>query len=486
MAAEPPAGKIKFGDWLPDQPDLDNPGLVEALNLLPVGDPKNGYKPYSSLATFGSALSTTTSTNLVALLVGIGNTSPTVYVITRDTPAHIYQNTALAFSAWTDYSPGALNPLYDIVQYNNLVIVADGTPGAGTGLLQQDVSVALVNFALISNSPIAQVLGVVGQFVLAGNIYTAAGGGVLHSNLLQWSAIGAPTNWPTPGSAAAIAAQAGQQFLHLELGAITGIFGGDQWGVVFQQNGITRMTYTGGSTVWQFDTLSTGVGMDYPHAGVKVGGLVYFCCSRGFFATDGVSLLPIGENKVNLWFITNVVNPSLLSAARVAVDCTNKLIYWSFTTLIGSPLVVVYNYQTERFTHASDSNLSCMVQGNVASYVAVGLTAIGLDSKRGTFTATPGTATITTAEIELNPGGKALVQGFRPQISGGGTVTCRIGSRMKQSDSVTYTAALTPNSVSGFADTLVEASYHRAETDIVGNFTQAIGGEFLHTESGAF
>ena len=86
----------------------------------------------------------------------------------------------------------------------------------------------------------------------------------------------------------------------------------------------------------------------------------------------------------------------------------------------------------------------------------------------------------------MNPGGKALVQGFRPQVTGAGAVTCKIGSRMKQSDSVSFTSALTPNSVSGFADALVEASYHRAETDIVGSFGQAIGGEFLHSESGAF
>lgn len=479
-----PANKIKFGDWLPDLPDLDNPGVLEALNVLPVGENAAGYQPYLPLATSGGTFITSAILSATALLVNATNNSPLVYVVTLDSPnGHAYRSSAAAGS-WTDYAPGA-GPLYDVVQYNNLVIAADGTPGSGTGLLQQDTSVSPVNFALISGSPVAKVLGVVGQFLMAGDIYT---GGAVNLNLLQWSAIGAPTNWPTPGSAAAIAAQSGEQFLHLELGAVTGIFGGDQWGVVLQQNGITRMTYVGGAVVWQFDTLSTGIGMDNPHAGVKIGGLVYFCSSRGLYATDGVSVLPIGEEKVNRWFIANIVNTGYLAQARVGVDWTNKLIVWSFAYSVGvAAPMVIYNFQTGRFAHATDITVAAMVQKNVASFATLGLLGIGQDTKLGTFTGTPGTATLTTAEAELNPGGRAFVGGFRPQVSGSSpSVTCRIGSRFRQGDAVTFTGALTPNSITGFADCLVESAYHRAETDITGAFTQALGGEFLSQPAGAF
>jgi hypothetical protein len=472
MASEPPAGKLKFGEWLPDQNDLDNPGVIEALNVLPIGTTQNGYQPYAPLATAGAALTTTGQFYYIVALLAIPSTGTVPYVYAGTFDGHLYQSPATA-GAWTDYSPALSAQIYDLVQYNTLVIASVSSGG----LYQQTVG-AGVNFAAISGSPNALYLGVIGQFLVGGNIAGTP-------NVVQWSGIGQPTSWPTPGSATAIAQQSGQQTLHLELGGVTGIFGGDQWGIITQQNAITRVTYVGGSTVFQFDTLSSGVGMDYAHAGVKIGNEVLFASSKGFYATDGVTAVPIGQEKVNRWFISNVVSQGI-STGRVAVDWSNKLVYWAFPTAGASP-VVIYNYETKRFTHASDSNIGPFVQSTTPFYFTTyGLQAIGQDKKLGTFTGTPGTATITTGEVELNPGGKALVQGFRPQVTGAGAVTCKIGSRMKQSDSVSFTSALTPNSVSGFADALVEASYHRAETDIVGSFGQAIGGEFLHSESGAF
>ncbi len=45
--------KLEFGPWLPDLPDLDNPGCVEAKNCLPIN---GAYTPLKSLQTFSSAL----------------------------------------------------------------------------------------------------------------------------------------------------------------------------------------------------------------------------------------------------------------------------------------------------------------------------------------------------------------------------------------------------------------------------------------------
>jgi hypothetical protein len=45
--------QIKFGEWLPDLPEFNNPGLVEAKNCIPVDD---SYTDFPVLAVSGSAL----------------------------------------------------------------------------------------------------------------------------------------------------------------------------------------------------------------------------------------------------------------------------------------------------------------------------------------------------------------------------------------------------------------------------------------------
>ena len=44
---------LPFGPWLPDQPALDNPGVTEALNVLPAS---GGYKPLRRLARYSAPL----------------------------------------------------------------------------------------------------------------------------------------------------------------------------------------------------------------------------------------------------------------------------------------------------------------------------------------------------------------------------------------------------------------------------------------------
>lgn len=45
---------INFGEWLPDQPDFSNAGVVEATNVVPASSgyrSLNSFEPYSGAAT---------------------------------------------------------------------------------------------------------------------------------------------------------------------------------------------------------------------------------------------------------------------------------------------------------------------------------------------------------------------------------------------------------------------------------------------------
>ena len=47
---------IPFGEFLPDQPDHLNPGLVTATNVIPAA---TGYKPFPELIPYSNAASNT-------------------------------------------------------------------------------------------------------------------------------------------------------------------------------------------------------------------------------------------------------------------------------------------------------------------------------------------------------------------------------------------------------------------------------------------
>jgi hypothetical protein len=101
---------------------------------------------------------------------------------------------------------------------------------------------------------------------MLGNLRDSVGGSTTRPYTVQWSAIDDPQYWPTPGSDEAIASQSGNQMLNPTLGEVMGIFGNDQFGVIFQQGGVTRVTYVGGTTVFQFDEYEVGRGLLFPNS----------------------------------------------------------------------------------------------------------------------------------------------------------------------------------------------------------------------------
>lgn len=477
-----PAEKFRYGEWLPDQAELDNPGVTEASGVLWTA---GSYVPYNPFIPTGFPVPG--GTPLVSMRGQAGNS--VLYVASTDGIANNYLSAAAGNSFNLVNLTGpvlahATSP--SMTQYGNTVFYTDGVnPPQYNGM---DLS---SQFAPVTgpqgNAPTARTIGVIGQFLILGGLAGAP-------TTLQWSSINQPFNWPTPGSANAIASQAGSQFLDYTLGPILGIAQGDQWGLIMCVNGIVRVQYVGGDVVFQFDTIYRGPSTFGPQSWAKVGGRIYSCGGDGFIMTDGVSVRRIGDAKVDSWFQQRV-NPQGIQIGT-GVDPLKKVIYWTFP-LVATGLVqnnwIAYNYVEDRWTHGIDG-IACFVKGedNWEYVPGYGMEAFSSAAAPqgggygGTLSGTPITAVITTSEIELNPGGRALLQGFRPQIAGlpGGAATVRIGSRARLGDQVAYTPILQLNGQTNFADALVDSSYHRAELTLNGDFDQAIGGEFKADPSG--
>jgi hypothetical protein len=472
-----------FGEWLPDLNDLGNPGVIEALNVLPIED---GYEPYLPLVNFGATLGAAATTTafptggFIAEYNGIAQAFASLNI--GGGASELYASPG-GIGSWTLRSGAVSAGPFDFTQYDNLVI----TTGGGAPLAY--TFGATTNFTTLATSgtaPSAQHVGVINKFVVIGNMPASTG-----ANALQWSGFDAPRSWPTPNSATAVAQQAGAESIDASLGEITGITNGDQFGIVLQQFGLTRLTYAGPPVVFQFDQYERGRGNYFPYSKVQVGSLVYYVSDTGFCVTDGVSVIDIGAGKVNRTFLADLASSALVNPGRLklygAADLRKKLIYWCYPNASapgGVPnRMFAYNYERKRWTHmAQQVYVIFSGQSTIVSAGAILETQppYGFDTSRrlSAFLATAGAATITTTEIELSPGDYGHVDGVKPLVTGTSpAMTVAVGTRTDQGAAATFTAERTATARTGFCDFRSSARYHRARLTITGPFSKAVGVE---------
>ena len=476
------SSKFKFGAWLPDQADLDNPGVTEAKNVLPVA---GNYLPYAPFKEYGLPGGAPLPLGLPAGAIRAFTPAQSVVYVASALSGgagKIYVNNG---SPWTDVTPipsWAQSNYASWAQYGANVFVANALDLPQFAVIGGTSPFTQLTGAF-GDAPRAGVLGIVGQFLVLGNLLASS-----QPFAVQWSGINAPFDWPTPNSNQAIAEQSGLQTLDASLGTVVGITQGDQWGLILLTGGVVRMTYQGGGVVFSFDTIYRAPGCLSPDAWCKVGSLIYYLSPAGFFVTDGVSSKSIGYGMVDQYYSSRL-NPSQLNAVRCGVDYARRLIYWMLPKNGDGPNpqeLLVYNYEEQRWTHVFDS-VRAFVNQAQSALLTFGMEAFDETGAKGQFNGSPGVATLISPEMELNPGGKALVSGIKPQIAGNAVpLTVRVLSRNTTDEALTTTSAVSPTKSTGFADILVENRYLRAQIDITGPFTQAMGGEFIAQPSGSF
>lgn len=496
-------GTVKFGEWLPDQPYYDNPGLVEALNVIPVD---GSYKDYLPLSTSGDAI-TARPQGAYAGLDASGE--PEIYV---GTDSKLLQKNG---TGWDDRSGTAYatasNGYWRFSQYGKLVMA---TNFANDPVCRTVGSAS--NFSTLATStaqaPKARQIGVIGDFVVLGDTSDVTNGDVPYR--VQWSAIANPRNWPTPLTADARANQAGDQFNGVEYGAVTAIGSGQFFGLVFQQRGINRYTYVGGDTVFQIETFEKSRGCWVPQSMTQVGDVYYFLAVDGFYRTNGQQVEPIGTGRVDKYFYSNF-DQQYRERLTVAVDYQNKCILWAYpdpSATSGVPnRLIIYNWQDNRWSRAEDGFqliFSSYTTGYTLDqldslYTSIDDMTVSLDStlwqggtpslagfasnKLGTFSGTSADARLETGEIDANPTGLGLVKGVKPLVTGDPTgLSVAISARSTQDNlGRTFGTPASRTSRTGICDVRVKGRYLSARVAIEGGFDRAIGIQYDITRTHA-
>lgn len=423
-----------FGPWLPDGANVAFQMPYQwSATAVPLADCQNVYyanSAYRSLPSFaaltGGALS---GACLGAITVIDSSGSPQIYAAAG---ADLYHWNG---SGWTSVSSssGAYSGAahWSMVEFGGCILGADGIHAL------QDMTIGGSAFAAISSAPIGNVLGVINQFVLVGDITSPTA----YPYRVQWPKIGDPTTWDTPLTQAAVADQAGSQDLTQDFGAVMFISDAPFKGVILQRTGITVASYVGSDTVFDFTPFERKRGLIARGAAVQVGALTHFISDDGFYVTDGSETKPTGTTDhaaLDKWFWNNV-NASALDAIRGGWDADKRCVAWAIPTGVNtSPdTLVLLNPNSGQWTKGALAS-EFVFTDNDGSRHRLGV--FNHSHTLGYLTGAAASGYCETYDMSFVDGMSRSVTEAQPQIEATDTPTMRIGTKQSIDESVTYTA----------------------------------------------
>ena len=321
-----PTQRIAFKDWLPDQPSVLD-AVSEANNVIPLAV---GYGPFKSAVNY----SQDASENLTNVFATKVDNDVSVFAggLTK-----LYKLDSLDLSLDDVSKSGGYTGTYrwQFVQFGNYALATNGSEK----IQYYDVNSSSLFADLAAAAPVAKYITVVRDFVVGANI-----GAGTYPTRVQWSDINDPTDW-TAGSAS----QSDYQDLP-DGGDVTGIVGGE-FGIVFLEKAIVRMSYIGSPLFFQFDTISRNIGCIEGGSIAQYGGIAYFLSDDGFYSCDGQNIIGIGAEKVDRYFFNNA-NIGDIDSISAAVDPERNLVIWNYTTVSGGRSLLIYNYETKKWCEA--------------------------------------------------------------------------------------------------------------------------------------
>ena len=484
-----PQPVIPFGEWTPDTSVLQ--GSVDIKGVL---SKAGRYVPLPQFTDMGN----TALVDDCIGGIGVYSTTGTAYGFLGDrgrlyrmsggNPADVSK--AGGYSADRDW-------VWSFEQFgDNIVAVARGV---APQVYQLGSSSAFANLA---NAPMGDCVFRVRQhlFICSGRTVNVSG----FNDSTAWD--------PDP------ATQAFQNTINQAAGMIQCGWGGEQ-GAIFQERGIVRLTYQGGTAPFIFDEVEGGRGAASPYAVAPYAGQAFVAAEDGFYSFNSLQSTPLGLNKVDQWF-TDRLNYPYRSRIWSAVDVPRK------TWMVAFPgngatrcnTVLFYNWADQRWTwdeFDTQFGFSLPKPGISADDEAAIIAAVGtsnadeinvsvdaavwreshrqwavVDGSRqiGQFTGLPRAAVLETGTFEPNPGRKTYVSAVYPVIDAApeamtGTVNARL-SRIDQ-EPAEFDQALTNEE--GFAEVRAEGRYLSARFDVAAGmpWTEANGVIVNPSEGGA-
>ena len=487
---------INFGEFLPDQTELNNAGATEAKNVIPA---LHGYRSFKALAAV-SAAATAKITGMFAGKDDSGNSA-----LYAGDAGKLYKMNA-ADSTLTDLSKsGGYSSTADekwrFAQFGQTVIATNYDDP-----VQKSVAASGTAFAdLAGTPPKAKYICTVRDQVMLGHTIDASDG--VKPYRLWWSAINNEASW-TPGTGLSDYQDV------MDAGAMTGLVGGEH-AIALYETAIVRGTFVGAPLIYQFDRLTTDKGCSVPGSVASVGSsLVFFLSDDGFYMLAGNDLKPIGAEKIDRWFLKRfkVADRENMCAA---IDPINQNVIWAYPSVESTSgendEILIYNYNLNRWSYAVQ-DCSAMAQAITAGYTLEQLDNVNssidalpaslddsiwkggsfffagaTDKKICSFTGTDLEAVLETGEFSIAPGRRSVVNGVMPYVTSLSgqlnTITAGVGSRTHLNQhpvSFVSSSAVSPQSAAdsawtGYCALRSSGTYHRVRLTLAGQWDMALG-----------
>ena len=215
-----------------------------------------------------------------------GVTSPATVAEVNSWSVGVYQHT---FSGASDSPPvlDGLNLEIDcveiIVDYNTTSTSPPSDPAAGGA------------YVVIPTTDTS----IYGLCIAQARDFVVLGGLDADRYSIRWSAIGDPTDWPTPATDDARSKQSGSQSFPTRYGYVTAIAGDDFNMIIFQEGAIHRASYVGGDIVWSFDTIDSSRGCVRQGRMEKIGNSIIFESKFGYHLIRDEQIVDIGFGAVD-------------------------------------------------------------------------------------------------------------------------------------------------------------------------------------------
>jgi len=478
---------IPFGQWAPDLPIYKNDGLVELMNAKPAA---RSYEPMNDLLPTSNALD-----GRCLGMFGTMDEGRVAFNFAGDN-AKLYQ---LSGNTWSNVSQAgnytvADDETWSFDKFGNLVIAVVW----GEAPQQFDITSAALFSDLSATAPKARHVGVVRDHVVLGNINDAVDGDVPYR--VHWSPALDPTGVWTPD----IATLAGRQDLAGDGGWVQGIVGGE-FGIVFQEWSVWRMSLAGLPVIWQFDEIEKRQGTPSPRSIIKYRNLAYYLGQDGFYATDGGGpSQAIGDNRIDR-FVASDLQPNAHAAVVGAVDPEDQMLYWAYPgadAVGGVPnRMVIYSISDNKWGVADidveylgwlrtdsqdmDTDINALYPNLDLMPISLDSTQWGSQGRRiagfgplhtsGSFDGSPLTATFRTGAHSLSDSKQRhLVQNFRPLVEGGGTIKCQISGKTRVDEADAFSTAEGADD-EGDCPTLTPGRYFSWKITAEDGFDHAIG-----------
>lgn len=351
---------VPFGPWLPDLPDYMNPGATVANNVIPL---QQSYGSLGQLNAVSSALDARARGAIVA----------------RDSSGNNYNYAGNASKLYEVRSTGLTDKSksggYATADDDVWEFTLFGTTLVATNLTNPVQSITIGSASAFADlitstlTPKARHCATIREFLFLGHTNDATDGLVPHR--AWWSAYRDATDFDPDADT-----QCDYED-RLSAGWVQRIVGGTEYGLLFQQRAITRISYAGAPAIFQFDEIDRQRGTPAPNSVIGHGRLVFFLSDEGLYANDGTQSYPIGEGQVDKTFLNQFdINDAHLMSA--AIDPVNKLVAWAFPGKI-----YFYNWASRKWSDA-DVSVDALVNSTSEAYTLEDLDAVFLDSTADT------------------------------------------------------------------------------------------------------